>query len=428
MSEKLHKLFGPDGHIPEEMFLRYVGKQLSAVEEHKVERHTLECELCSDVMEGLLAVRNREKIPVIIDSIKKEIHLKTSPRVKVVRMTTRTWISMAAGLALVLSMSWYFLQQQQELKEPVTSEELKKTEQTEPVGPVDETGKGLGAPSPKPLEESKTEIRRNSSGEVLQEQQKYEDVPAGDGINQDVPVSVKDADGPGDEVFSAPKTEDKKALLSKEKQLDDLENITSETITQEGDLKEIEVQTKSDKSNKDQKDEHSGGKYSGLKKKKSRSVAFDGKNAAPEKSEKKPETTVTTNPPPSPNMVITTPQEDNNLVVTGNNTNSQSNSGYTQTISDSVTITSTTVSSDALTSRYQKGKQFLSEGKWDAAITEFNEVIKDPKHASYEDARWDLTTAYLKKGDKTAAKKLLEEISKGTGKNKLKAEEELKKL
>ncbi|NVO84950.1 TonB family protein [Hymenobacter terrestris] len=43
----------PSRHLPTELLRRYVAGELSAVQEHGVEAHTLECEQCAEILEGL---------------------------------------------------------------------------------------------------------------------------------------------------------------------------------------------------------------------------------------------------------------------------------------------------------------------------------------------------------------------------------------
>ncbi|MCC7303647.1 MAG: hypothetical protein IT233_13485 [Bacteroidia bacterium] len=425
MSDQFHKLFGPDGHIPEEMMLRYVGKQLNAAEEHKVERHTLGCEICSDVLEGLLAVRNREKIPVIIDTIKKEVRLQTSPpQVKVVRMTTRTWVSMAAGLTLVLGLGYFFISQDKDLSSPVTTEELSPLKEENQGGAVTETGKEEPKPenltSPPGTGENST-LERKGTGTLTftNESGKEEFTVSEEEVN--APKSASE-----DIIFTGP---DSKVPLTDDLKKNDA--APSETSVQEGDndLQDVEIENKQQKkSNSDVPNVINKGKTAG--KKKRSSVKF-GDSSQKEKTKDAsindkapPEKTVTTMPPPSPNQVIVPTDNNtyntvpNTSTTTSGNTNNQ---GYNfGGMADSIYVTTDI--------HFKQGMTYLDTGKTDLAIAEFLEVIKYPKHPKYEEARWNLALSYLKKGEKEKGKTLLEEISKGTGQYKQQAVKKLEEI
>lgn len=115
MSEKIYKLYRSDGHISDELMLRYVNGSLSPAEEHVVERHCLDCELCGDALEGLMLVEDKTQIETVVKDLKKKA-LSKSEGPKVIRMNTRTWLSLAAGVALVFTVGYLFMNQYSEEK------------------------------------------------------------------------------------------------------------------------------------------------------------------------------------------------------------------------------------------------------------------------------------------------------------------------
>jgi hypothetical protein len=115
MSERIYKLYNTEGHVSDELMLRYVSKQLLPAEEHSVERHCLDCELCGDTLEGLMHVQDKTQIiPIVKDLQQKVIAKSAGP--KIVRMETRTWLSIAAGVALVVTIGYLFMNQVGEKK------------------------------------------------------------------------------------------------------------------------------------------------------------------------------------------------------------------------------------------------------------------------------------------------------------------------
>ena len=66
MSDSLkHIIFTETDCISEQTMFDYIDNKLSAKERHIVEKHMLDCELCSDAMEGLEIVRDRNRISII---------------------------------------------------------------------------------------------------------------------------------------------------------------------------------------------------------------------------------------------------------------------------------------------------------------------------------------------------------------------------
>ena len=53
MSERLKSIIDNSDCLPEKQMLLYIQGKLNSVEQNKVERHLLDCELCSDALEGL---------------------------------------------------------------------------------------------------------------------------------------------------------------------------------------------------------------------------------------------------------------------------------------------------------------------------------------------------------------------------------------
>jgi len=87
----------------------YIDKKLSAQEEHQVEKHLLDCELCSDALEGLTIAHKR----TIVHSIKTEVDKKllaTEKTTRVVQFNYRSVWAIAAGLLLLIGGVFFFNQ------------------------------------------------------------------------------------------------------------------------------------------------------------------------------------------------------------------------------------------------------------------------------------------------------------------------------
>jgi protein TonB len=108
MSDSKNKIFISTDCIPEQTLFDYIDNKLSAKENNAVEKHLLDCELCSDALEGLKLVKDRTRIRVINQKVKEFIapgHDK-----KVVTINYRLITAIAAGLALLIGSVFFFQQ------------------------------------------------------------------------------------------------------------------------------------------------------------------------------------------------------------------------------------------------------------------------------------------------------------------------------
>lgn len=108
MNDHKHKIFNPTDCIPEQTMFDYIDNKLSAKERHAVEKHLLDCGFCSDALEGLELVKDRERIGIINQKVNEYIATTTSR--KIVSINYRTIVAVAAGLALLIGSVFYFNQ------------------------------------------------------------------------------------------------------------------------------------------------------------------------------------------------------------------------------------------------------------------------------------------------------------------------------
>ena len=108
MSEELtYKLYSPTGCIPEQTMFDYIDNKLGPKEQHEVEKHMLDCELCADAMEGLRMVKDRSRIAAINQRISGMMAAPAEK--KVVKMNYyRISASIAAGIVLLIGSVFMF--------------------------------------------------------------------------------------------------------------------------------------------------------------------------------------------------------------------------------------------------------------------------------------------------------------------------------
>lgn len=106
MSEKIkHKIFSSSDCLSEQILFDYIDGKLSPKEQHIVEKHLLDCELCSDAMEGLHLLKNRSRIDLINKEINKRID--GSER-KIFAINYAVIMSIAAALLLLIGGIYFF--------------------------------------------------------------------------------------------------------------------------------------------------------------------------------------------------------------------------------------------------------------------------------------------------------------------------------
>lgn len=81
MKADLNDIFISTRQCPgQQQLLDYIQGRLSPAEQHEVELHVADCELCSDALEGLAAIDQKERIPFWVREMKWELLRKMRKR------------------------------------------------------------------------------------------------------------------------------------------------------------------------------------------------------------------------------------------------------------------------------------------------------------------------------------------------------------
>ncbi|MCX6296931.1 MAG: energy transducer TonB [Bacteroidetes bacterium] len=134
MSEELkHTIYSSTDCLSEKVLFDYIDNNLSQKERHTVEKHLLDCELCSDALEGLESLKDRNRITQIKDTINKRIIETADKDAKVISINYKIIFSVAATIALLVVGVFFF--DKISKKESVQSDmaELKKVNDPAPV-------------------------------------------------------------------------------------------------------------------------------------------------------------------------------------------------------------------------------------------------------------------------------------------------------
>ena len=102
-------IFNDTGCIRREELLRYRDNRMSNSEKHDVEEHLVDCELCTDALEGLMLISS----VAVLDEVSQEVGRITSPSTGAI---VRPWLA-AATIAGVVVISYLTYRQYSDLKE-----------------------------------------------------------------------------------------------------------------------------------------------------------------------------------------------------------------------------------------------------------------------------------------------------------------------
>ena len=96
-----------DNCISEEKLRLYVEGKLSKEETRELELHLADCEICSDLVEGMQASGDLNHADEVITGLKSE--LKKGRKTKVIRMGWRSYLAIAASVAVVAIFSIFLI-------------------------------------------------------------------------------------------------------------------------------------------------------------------------------------------------------------------------------------------------------------------------------------------------------------------------------
>lgn len=110
MNDKLNNIFSETDCLSEEMLMNYLSGNLSPAEKHKIERHLIDCELCSDAVEGLAEALQNKDISKITSEIRQKIQQRTDKRKpKIISLHPyRFHLAAAAAILFIVGMVFFF--------------------------------------------------------------------------------------------------------------------------------------------------------------------------------------------------------------------------------------------------------------------------------------------------------------------------------
>ncbi len=241
MSEELkHKIYSATECISEQKMFDYIDNKLNAHEQHKVEKHLLDCELCSDAIEGLELLKNRNRITSINNKIIERLSITPKKDSKIISFNFKTITSIAAAIALLVGGVFLFKQFAPQKMQENEVAELKKESAPPPSVTINTTESAtvsdtIISKQTESITRSKNNVQFETSDKLQQqialaEEQKpstyYKNsISSGEGSTANDIVTTEDATTKSDKnydmIIPAESTIPKAGLLEKDLRLDE---------------------------------------------------------------------------------------------------------------------------------------------------------------------------------------------------------------
>ncbi|MBI3512019.1 MAG: zf-HC2 domain-containing protein [Bacteroidetes bacterium] len=410
-----------DPCIAEEKMFRYIDGKLSPEQMYEVERHAVDCAFCSDAIEGLQRVSERDRVGAYLtETGTGESAAETGA--KIISMTDRRplYYAVAAGLVLITGIGIFMHNISNGSEKP---NQLADNNSQKLISPLGDVTKKDSVAKVSDLEKNNS-ATVNTALDSLQGQPenklaRVDQYPHASGIA----ASGADAGGPSGRGSTVMHAEEKSTDIPAETEQSNSQNEMVLMDTQSDEQRMIlEENVANDKKEteavkaKDNDDQVAGGTSTNYKSHNDRSKQSSVANDAP-----------------------SVPASNAN-VVTVNGTNSDSAG-----VANNISVVNAEVSADTVSNEqqqkyplkesdkdielsYGKGVQLLNAGDAAGSLVFFDDVLKYPAHYNFADAQWEKSLALIQLKRTDEAKALLNEIVKGGGKYKALAEEKLKTL
>lgn len=101
-------IFDQGDCLREDVLLDYAHNKLVSAERNKVEKHLLDCELCSDALEGLMFVKNPGNITNLRADVVEKFGRTQNQKGKIIKLDFRTSLAIAASIAVLVVAVFFF--------------------------------------------------------------------------------------------------------------------------------------------------------------------------------------------------------------------------------------------------------------------------------------------------------------------------------
>lgn len=130
MSKK-ESIFEETACLSEQQLRDYLSGKLSQAERHTIEMHLAGCTFCSEALEGLSQVSQKEQIPLIIKQIRNQFrHELQAHASKNKKLKLYIWLTVIIIVILAILLLAYFAINYTMKKEKQDSQSVQQTEMT----------------------------------------------------------------------------------------------------------------------------------------------------------------------------------------------------------------------------------------------------------------------------------------------------------
>ena len=133
MNNPIDTLFTGSDCPTHDQLLGYVKGQLSDEEMHQIEMHLIDCEMCSDEIDGLTEMKDPKQLPDILEELEQRMAASQSKRF---RLNTRMILAAAAVIVLLAGTVYLFRYVVWQTPETLVSEQITPLEDSSPPSKV----------------------------------------------------------------------------------------------------------------------------------------------------------------------------------------------------------------------------------------------------------------------------------------------------
>jgi tetratricopeptide (TPR) repeat protein len=413
----LNNIFSESDCIPEQILFDYQDNKLSSKNKYIVEKHIANCEICSDALEGLALITNRNKIKKSIKYINSSIDKHTfQKKQKTISISMPIKLAIAATIAILIGISFLFTQYLRKHHDKILAENhIKESTNKDknnldnlPVSVID--SETIKEKTPQNNKYFKKTLEYKHTFPVISNREEENDFSIPEIINQPKRELT------GDNLDFTITTNN--SIVYKDdfaKNIDSIKTIPLEENINDKEAKNI------------QNDADLSSGISG----KDEAVYSKVENKKPDKKKitkiseiiggytKQNESNRPNAPATNETSIIT--NETFNLALEKFNTKDYITA---KQLFNQILINDNS-NYNAL---YYKSVCSFNLEETDDALNGFNEVLKIEKGAYFDNAKWYKALALIKKGEQKEAKKILEEIIKSTSPFKINAEQKIKEI
>ena len=95
-----NKIFAPSNCLSQQLMIGYLKGTLNEHQTHKVEEHLVDCELCSEALDGLMLVNSESLLGAVSDDVKRVVHKEENKRRAA---PIGIWLAAAASFAIIIA-------------------------------------------------------------------------------------------------------------------------------------------------------------------------------------------------------------------------------------------------------------------------------------------------------------------------------------